>query len=57
MPNKVKNTQVRAVDPDPHGSAFIFPPVSGSRRDKIEAKTEKNARKKVIIIINFFKLK
>ena len=28
----------RAGDPDPHGTAFIFPPESGSRREK---KTQK----------------
>ena len=31
----------RAVEPDPHGSAFIFPPGSRSLREK----TQKNTRK------------
>ena len=31
----------RAVDPDPHGSAFIFPPESESRREKISNKNRK----------------
>ena len=35
----------RAVDPDPHGSAFIFPPESGFRRGKFEGKNRRNARK------------
>ena len=29
----------RAVEPDPHGSAFIFPP--GSRRGNLREKTKK----------------
>ena len=28
----------RVVDPDPHGSAFIFPPGSGSRRVNLSTK-------------------
>ena len=33
------------VDPDPFGSAFIFPPGSGSRRGKFERENRKNAMK------------
>ena len=29
---------IKAVDPDPHGSAFIFLPGSGARREKFEEK-------------------
>ena len=29
--------KIRAVDPDPHGSAFIYPPGSGSRRVNLSA--------------------
>ena len=35
----------RAVDLDPHGSAFIFPPGSGSRRVNWSTKKRKNASK------------
>ena len=28
----------RAVDEDPHGSAFIFPPGTGFRMEKLEEK-------------------
>ena len=43
---------LRAVDPDPHGSAFIFYPGSGSisRRENFEEKNRKNARKLAIIV-------
>ena len=44
----------RAVDPDPHGSAFIFPPESGSRKEKCSNKNRKNERK-LIIIASLFK--
>ena len=45
-----------AVDPDPHGSAIIFPPGSESWRDKFEIKKHrKNARKWVVIVILFWK--
>ena len=37
----------RAVDPDPHGSALILPPGSGSRREKFSNKNGKNASKLV----------
>ena len=46
----------RAVDPDPHGSAFIVPPGSGSRRETFEGKNRKHARKLVVIVILFEKL-
>ena len=42
----------RAVDPDPHRSAFIFPHGSGSRRETyIKITSRKNAMKLVIIVI------
>ena len=43
---------LRAVDPDPHGSAFIFYPGSGSisRRENFEEKNRKNAGKLAIIV-------
>ena len=30
-----------AVDPDPHGSALIFPPASGPRRKNLRKKLKK----------------
>ena len=46
---------VRAVDPDPHGSAFILPPGSGSRRVNFHTQKQKKARKLPItaIVFNF----
>ena len=46
-----KQTYPRAVDPDPHGSALIFPPVSGYRRGKFKNKSVKNAKKSLKIVI------
>ena len=49
-----------AVDPDPHGSALIFPPASGSRRKKFEEKTEKiqeNRKYSTVIVILYKKNK
>ena len=37
----LKSVADRARDPDTHGSAFIFPPGSGSRWKKFDKKTEK----------------
>ena len=45
------NDESRAVDPDPHGSALIFPPGSGSRRGKFEEKPEKQGKWKNIVIL------
>ena len=38
------------------GFAFIFPPGSGSRREKFEEKTEKNEKneRKLVVIVNKF---
>ena len=45
QPRLVKDCKgnCRVVDPDPHGSALIFPP--GSRRVNLSTKNLKNARK------------
>ena len=45
--------QKRAVDPDPHGSAFILLPGSGSRRENFSNKNRKKARKLLITAILF----
>ena len=47
----------RAVNPDPHGFVFIFPPGPGSRRVKFKNNYRKNARKLVIIVILIEKIK
>ena len=49
----------RAVDPDPdpHGSAFNFPPRSGSRREKLKKKSRKNAWKMYFCYTIFKKFK
>ena len=46
----------RAVDPVPHGSAFILPPGSGSSGYIFRGKM-KNTRKLVIIVLLFIKIK
>ena len=48
---------IRAVDPDPHGSAFIFPPGSGIVN--LSTKNWKNAKKLLITatLLSFFKVK
>ena len=47
--NNKSMDQTRAVDPDPLGYVFIFPPRSGSGREKEKGKNRKNVRKLVII--------
>ena len=46
------------MDPDPHGSAFIFPPGSGSNRVNWSTKNRKSARKLLITasLLSFFKV-
>ena len=55
MTNMVRETEslikeTRAVNPGPGGSAFIFTPGSGSRREKLKNIKSKNTRDLVIIL-------
>ena len=41
-------SEYRAADPDPHGSAFNFPP--GSRRETFKKKKQKKCMEMVILL-------